>query len=518
MSRQRSHPDALLARAKALDWRWYGLAVGVVGVCTGAAWLMFPYFSSSNLIMIYLLGVVAMAARATRGPTVLASVLSVAAFNFFFVPPRLSFGVSDTEHLLTFAIMLLVALVISGLTVRIRVQAETARSRERRIAALYGMSRELAGARDVDRLLEAAVRHTGEVFPGHVTILLAGEGGRVEPRRWAPEGATLDSAERAVAQWAFEHREPAGLGTGTPPGARALYLPLVGSRGAVGVLGIVPAEPRALQIPETRHQLETFANQTALAIERALLADEARDAEVRAETERLRNSLLSSVSHDLRTPLATIIGASSGLLDNGDRLDPATRRELIRSIHGEADHLERLVNSLLEMTRLDSGTIKIKREPQALDGVMGAALRRLEAMLRDRPVRVALPADLPLVPMDALLLQQVFLNLLDNAVRYSPPDTPLEISTLAAGLTLVVEVNDRGPGFAPGDEWRAFEKFYRGRASGARGVGLGLSICRAIIEAHGGTIAAENRSGGGATLRFTLPLDDAPAGLPPADE
>jgi two-component system sensor histidine kinase KdpD len=279
----------------------------------------------------------------------------------------------------------------------------------------------------------------------------------------------------------------------------------------VGVLAVMPPDTHAFDNPEALHQLETFANQTALAIERAQLAEEAQAAELRVETERMRNSLLSSVSHDLRTPLATIIGASSGLLEGGDRLPAATRRDLIRSIHGEASHLDRLVNGLLEMTRLESGAVTIKTEPQALDGVVGAALHRLEGLLGGRPVEVMLPADLPLVPIDAMLMEQVFLNLLDNAARYSPPGSSIDVSASATGLKVVVEVSDRGPGFAPGDETRAFEKFYRGRSAGVRGVGLGLAICRAIVQAHGGTITAENRPGGGATLRLTLPRAEEPA-------
>jgi len=508
----------LRVQPHAPDWASYGMAAGVVAVCTGVAWAMFPYFSLSNLIMVYLLGVVGVATRAFRGPTVMASVLSVLAFDFFFVPPYLSFAVSDSEYLLTFFVMLIVALVTSGLTVRIRAQVVAARQSERRISALYGMSRELASVHGVDGLLEIALRHIGEVFSGQIALLLPDESRRLTPNRVAPEGMTLGVTEMGVAQWAFEHREVAGLGTATVPGARALCVPLAGPRGAVGVLAIVPPEARAFESPEALHQLETFANQTALAIERAQLADEARRAEVRVETERMRNSLLSSVSHDLRTPLATIIGASSGLLDGAERLDSATRRELVRSIHGEASHLDRLVNSLLEMTRLESGAVAIRKEPQALDGVLGAALQRLATLLRDRPVRVDLPADLPLVPIDAVLVEQVFLNLLDNAARYSPVGSPIDVSARVAGFKVVVEVSDRGAGFAPGDEQRAFEKFYRGHSERVRGVGLGLAICRAIVEIHGGAITAENRPGGGATLQFSLPVEDSPRGQGRSDD
>jgi len=504
-------------RPRPPDWPAYGLALGVVGLCTAIAWVTFPHVGLSNLIMVYLLGVVGVATRAGRGPTALASVVSVAAFDFFFVPPYLSFAVSDTEHLITFAVMLIVALVISGLTVRIRAQADSARQRERRIAALYAMSRELATTRDVDGLLETALRHLSEVFPGQLAVFLPDDAGRVAVRRTHPSQLPMDASELAVAHWVYEHRQVAGLGTATLPGARALYLPLVGSRGAVGVLGMTPAEPRSLESPEQLHQAETFANQMALAIERARLGEQAQRAEVRAEAERLRNSLLSSVSHDLRTPLATITGASSSLLESGELLGEATRQELLQSIHREAERLDRLVNNLLDMTRLEAGGVTVHKEWQPLEGVVGAALKRLESRLRDRPVRIDLPVDLPLVPIDAVLVEQVLINVLDNAVKYSPEGSPIDISAAAAGRAVTVEIADRGPGFAAGDEERVFEKFYRGGAAGAPGVGLGLAICRAVIDVHGGKMWAENRPGGGAVFRFTLPLGESSPDIPPTD-
>ena len=504
-------------RPRPPDWPAYGLALGVVGVCTAIAWVMFPHVGLSNLIMVYLLGVVGVATRAGRGPTALASVLSVAAFDFFFVPPFLSFAVSDSEHLITFAVMLVVALVISGLTVRIRAQADSARQRERRIAALYTMGRELATTRDVEGLLETALRHIGEVFAGPLVVLLPDDTGRVATRRTYPLVFPMDANELAVAQWVYEHRQPAGRGTATLPGARALYLPLIGSRGAVGVLGVSPVEPRALESPEQRHQLETFANQMALAIERAHFVEEAQRAQIRMEAERLRSSLLSSVSHDLRTPLATVTGASSSLLENGDQIDEGTRKELLGSIHREAERLDRLVNNLLDMTRLESGGVKIQKEWQPLEGVVGAALKHLESRLQDRPIQIDLPADLPLVPIDAVLIEQLLINILENAVKYTPSGSPIDISAALAAGAVTVEIADRGPGFPSGDEERVFDKFYRGGAARGRGVGLGLAICRAIVEVHGGEISAENRLAGGAVLRFTLPLGESPPDIPPAD-
>jgi two-component system sensor histidine kinase KdpD len=508
---------APLIRPHPPNWPAYGRAVGVVAACTAVAWAVFPHVGLSNLIMVYLLGVIGVAARAGRGPTVLASILSVAAFDFFFVPPYLTFAVSDSEHLITFAVMLAVALVISGLTVRMRAQADRARQREHRIAELYAMSRELATTESVESLLDIAVQHIGEVFAGELAILLPDESGRLTARRTHPGEFSMDASELAVAQWVYDHRELAGRGTATLPGAGALYAPLTGSRGAIGVLGIAPADPHALESPEQLHQLETFTNQVALAVERAQLALQAQQAEVRAEAERLRNSLLSSVSHDLRTPLATITGASSTLLEGGDALEPATRADLLASIHQEAERLDRLVNNLLEMTRLESGGVTVRKEWQPLEGVVGAALKRMEARLGDRPVRIDLPADLPLVPIDAVLIDQVLINLLDNAVKYTPAGSPIDISAVATAGAVAVEIADHGAGLPRGGEERVFDKFYRGPAATGAGVGLGLAICRAIVHAHGGAITARQRSGGGSVFRFTLPLGDSPPAAPPAD-
>ncbi len=492
----------------AVDWSAYGRAAAIVAACTAVAWLMFPYFALANLIMVYLLGVLAVAIRSGRGPSILASVLSVAAFDFFFVPPYLSFAVSDTQYVVTFGVMLVVGLVISGLTLRIRAQAESTRQRERRTAALYALSRELAGTRGADQILAAAVRHIVEVFGGKVAVLLPGPTGRLAMRNQFPASFELDANELGVGQWVFEHGEMAGLGSATLPGAQALYLPLIASRGTVGVLGIIPGEPQTVRTPEQLHLLETFTNQTALAIERAKLAEEAQEAAVRMEAERLRSSLLSSISHDLRTPLAAITGAASSLLEGGDRFGPETQRELVQAIQEESEYLTRLVHNVLQMTRLESAPADLHREWHSVEELVGAALARCDRPLRDRPVRTELPPNLPLVSVDGVLIEQVLINLLENAGKYTPPGSPIEISAQASERAVEVRVADRGPGFAPGVEDRVFDKFYRGRKGGSRGVGLGLAICRAIVEAHEGQIWAQNRPGGGALFGFTLPLKE----------
>jgi two-component system sensor histidine kinase KdpD len=493
------------------EWTPYVAALVAVAISTAIAWAMFPYFAVSNLIMVYLLGVIIVATRYGRGGSLLATLLSVAAFDFFFVPPYFTFAVSDTQYLVTFAVMLVVALVISSLAVRIRAQAESARERERRMAALYAMSRELAAARGVSELREVAVRHIAEVFRTRVVVLLPQPDGRLAPDEGDTAQFPMDTSEVAVGQWVHEHGRVAGQGTDTLPGASGLYVPLTGSRGSVGVLGLRPQDPRPLQAPEQLHQLEAFASQTALAIERARLAEDAERAQVRAETERLRNSLLSSVSHDLRTPLASITGAASTLLENEAHLDADTRRDLLESLHEEADRLNRLVQNLLEMTRLESGALQLHTEWHPVEEVVGAALGRFGKALARRAVTTRVPPDLPLVPMDDVLIEQVLINLLDNVLKYTPAESPIEVSAEDGGGAVLIEVADRGPGLPPGEERRIFEKFHRAEAAPTqRGAGLGLAICRGIVNAHGGRIWAENRPGGGVSVRFTLPVKEAP--------
>ncbi len=496
-------------------WWAYGQGAGVVALCSLVAWLLFPAFGTANLIMLYLLGVTVVAARNGRGPSVLASILSVAAFDFLFVPPYWTFAVSDVQYLLTFGVMLVVGLLISGLTARTRQQAELARQRERRTAVLYALSRELATHRLVDNLAQAAVRHIRAVFESRVAVFLPDATGRLMLQPGEGVAFAFDQRNEGVAQWVFEHRQMAGQGTDTLPGAGALYLPLVGTRGPVGVLAVRSEQPGRLLDPEQVHLLEALASQLALAVERARLAEEMQRAQVQAETERLRNAILSSISHDLRTPLAAITGAASGLLAGQETLPPASRRDLAQAIYEEANRLDRLVRNLLDMTRLEVGAVHLHKEWHPLDEVVGAALTRLEGRLRGRRVTTQFPSDLPLVPLDGVLIQQVVINLIENALKYAPADSPIELTAATQDGAVLFEIADRGPGLQPGDEQRIFDKFYRANPEREGGVGLGLTICRGIIEAHGGRIWAENRPGGGAVFRFTLPLAGAEPRLEP---
>ena len=496
----------------------YGLAGLIVLVCTAVDFGVFHFLSLTDVAMLYLLGVGLVASRYGRGPTIAASFLSIALLDFCFVPPRFTFAVADVRYLLTFAVLLGIALVISTLTLRIREQAVTARERERRTAALYAMSRELAGTRGVVELIAVATRHLQDTFGAAVQFLLPDPLGRLEAPAAAPQVPALDERERSAARWAFEHAEPAGAGTGTLPGSPGLYIPLPAAGGVIGVVGLRSRDPARARAPMERGHLEAFATQAGVALERAMLAERAQREQVEIEAERLRTSLLSSLSHDLRTPLGAIIGAASSLLESPAALTEHARRDLLQTVLEESQRMNTLIGNLLDMIRVESGALRVQQEWQPLEESVGVALIRLGDRMREHPVTVGLPADLPLVAADGVLLEQVFINLLENAVKYTPAGTPVEITAAASPEAVVVTVADRGPGIGPGEETRIFEKFYRrATVGGAGGIGLGLTICHGIVAAHGGRIWAENRGGGGAAFHFTIPLSGPPPEAPPAE-
>lgn len=490
-----------------LPYLWSTL---VVAACTGVGWLMFQHFAAVNLVMVYLLGVVVVSLRFGRGPSILASVLGVAAFDFFFIPPRWTFAVEDTQYLFTFAVMLATGLVISSLTARRKHQIEAARQRERRTATLYALSRDLAVVQSLNDIVQAVVGHVGSAFEASVAVYLPGP-----DKRLVPFGGTMQEQpterDESVAHWAFDHAQKAGLGTGTLPGADSLYLPLVASKVVVGVLGIKPGDGDRFRDPGQIHLLEMFAGQAAAAVDRINLARQAERGKVEVETERLRNALLSAVSHDLRTPLAGIAGAGSTLLEGGASLDAVTQRELLQTIIDESSSLNRLVGNLLDTTRLEAGALKLNSDWQSLEELLGVVLDRVGRQLENHQVTTQIPANLPLVKADGVLLQQVLLNLIENAAKYSPIGSPIEISASVQNREMLVALADRGQGLTPGEEERIFDKFHRStQTSGRVGAGLGLTVCKGVVNLHGGRIWAENRPGGGAVFRFTLPSEAPP--------
>ncbi|HEU0204646.1 MAG TPA: sensor histidine kinase KdpD [Burkholderiaceae bacterium] len=500
-------------------WVSYAAAVGGVAIATALAWAARPVLNDPNVVMIYLLTITLVALRFGRGPSVAASLTSVLAYNFFLVEPRYTFDVHDAQYLITFAALMGVGLLIGHLMANVRMQARVAGQRERRTAMLYSMARELAATRGPENIARVAVQHVGEAFEAQVVLLLPDEHGKLHYPTERAEPASFRAADLSVAQWVQDHGQPAGLGTDTLPGAGARYLPLLGSGPQperLGVLAVLSINPRRILLPEQAHLLDTFAAQVALALERAELAEHAQSAAVRAEAESVRNSLLAAISHDMRTPLAVIGGAASALIEGGDRLAPEQRKELATSIVNETAQMTQVVSNVLDMTRLESGAAPIRAEWISLEEVAGSALRRLQSALANRQVSLHIEPNVPLLKADPVLMEQLLFNLLENAVRHTPPGTNIAISAERLHSEVELKVADDGPGFSPKvDPNTLFDKFQRGtegaRGERGRGVGLGLAICRAIARAHGGEIRAEAIPAGGALFIVTLPLaEEAP--------
>ncbi len=492
----------------------YVYAAGAVAAATLVSWLMVGRLDNLNLVMLYLLAVVSVATRYGRGPSILAAIASVAVFDFFFVPPHLTFAVADTQYVVTFAVMLVVGVLVSTLAARVRDTAELAIQRERRTQALYALSRELTALRSPNEVARAAARHLAALFHSAAAVFVPSSEGTLEPVGDPLPAFAEDPREQAVARWAFDHGRPAGAETDTLPGAGGFYEPLVGTRDRLGVLALeIPPGQRPLS-PDQRELLSALARQVAAPLERARLSAEAEQSRLAAESERLRSALLSSVSHDLRTPLAAITGAASGLLEDPPP-PPAIARELSSTVLEEAERLNRLVGNLLDMTRLESGSLKPRREWHSLEEIVGSAVARVERYAGERRLEVSVAPDLPLVRLDGVLVEQAIVNLLENAIRHGGRGGGVSVAARREAEVAVVEVSDEGPGFPPEDAERLFDKFYR--AAGGPGVGLGLAIARAIVTAHGGQIHAERREPRGARFVFTLPLDDSPP-APPAED
>ena len=490
---------------------------GMVVLVTVLCLLVQNHVELADVVMAYMLGILLVASRFGRWPSLASSVVSILALDFFFMPPRYSFAVVNAKHLGTFFVMLMAGLLIGNLTERIRSQARLARNRENRIRALFQLSFELTRSSGSAALAESAIRNVAAQFQSKVSIYLPGAGGRLAPSR-AQDKDAADPAEQGVAQWVYDHHEPAGVGTDTLPGAKGLYLPLKGAHGLIGVMGIQATEAPGRMEPDQRHLLEAFANQTAVALERAILAERNRESQLQVDREQLRNALLSSVSHDLRTPLGSITGAASTLLEDRGQLGEPARRELLETIQQESNRLQRLVSNLLDVTRLESGVVDLAKEWVPLEEVVGSALDRMAAQLDGREVKVQLPPRLPLVQADPVLLGQVIVNLVENADKYSPRGQPVEIKAWATDRAVTLSVTDHGPGIPEGSEEKIFEKLTRFQQGETRpGAGLGLAICKGVVLAHGGKIMASNRASGGAQFLVSLPLGQHPP-APPAEE
>lgn len=494
-------------------WRRYAWAVASSVAITLAATPLLDVFDLANIVLLFLLGVVLVAVKLGRGPAALAAFLNVAAFDFFFVAPRLSFAVSDVQYIVTFVVMLGVGLLTGQLTAGLRFQARIAASRERRAQSLFELARDLSGAllaSQVAELGEAAVRRN---FGGQARVLTTGPNDQLAPLADAPAGF-----DASVADWAFRNAQPAGLATTTLTAQTWHYVPLKAPMRLRGVLALQPDQPRWLLIPEQVQQLDTLARQIAIALERVHYVEIAQQAVVDMASERLRNALLAAISHDVRTPLTALIGLAESLRQSPPPLAPS-QAAAAQAIEAQARELSALVNNLLEMARLQSGTVHLRLDWQSVEEVVGTAIRAAHPALGGQPVQTDLPVDLPLVAFDAALVERVLVNLLENAAKYAKP--PIMVSARATADALVVSVRDHGPGLPAALKGRThelFDKFTRGQAESATpGVGLGLAICKAVVDAHRGQISAANAAGGGAEFSFSLPRKPPPAATPAMD-
>jgi two-component system, OmpR family, sensor histidine kinase KdpD len=490
------------------NWRGYFQGLGLVVLATLLGQLIHGLFAPTTIAMLYLLSVVITAYLWGLGPSILVSVLGVLAFDFFHVPPYFTFRVADTQYIFTFLALIFVAAVISYLGMRVRRQTESARQREHETAALYALGRDLAVSSDLESYIHAIIERAKETFGHDTQVFLPNTENKETLKPYADvANFTIDENELAAAIWAFQHQKIVGRGTDTLPNAKARYLPLVTARGTVGVIAISATDTGSGLTMEQERLLEAYTDFAAVAIESILLANEAQNAQVLRNTEKLQTALLNAVSHDLRTPLVSVIGVLSSLQEKGMHLDDAAKMNLIQVARDEAERLNHLITNLLDVTRIEAGAIKISRQPSDVQDLVGTALEQVGSRAGTRPVNMVIPADLPFVSVDFGLIVLTLVNVLDNALKYSPDESPIDIKARQVGQQMQIEIADRGIGIPPQDLLHIFDKFYRiQRPDNVAGTGLGLSICKGIIEAHGGRIVAENRPGGGTIIRLVLPV------------
>lgn len=486
-------------------------------VCTALVWPFRESVKPTNILLVYLLGVFFVAIRYGRWPSLLACLITSGAFAFFYAPPIFSFAIAEPDNLMGLSVMLVVALITSHLTESMRIQAMVLAQRERRASALYHLSKQLAGARQEEEIVLIGVQHLHGEFGSPNALIFPDPQGHLRHPRQTPLPISLRGADLELAAWAMDHGLAAGRGTDTRSDVAALYLPLTGSEGVLGVWAMALPLPGKPFLPEQKRLLDTFLHQIVQTLERVRSVERAKLASIQMEAEALRNSLLNSISHDLRTPLAMIVGATGTLEESLDTMDPDYRRKLVRAVREEAARMSDQTLKILEMARLESGWVALDRQWTAAEEIVGSALQAREKELGGRPLKVSVDDGLRLVHADPALVQQVMLNLLDNALKYSPPGGPIDISAVTSPHAFEIAVEDRGPGIPEGLELKIFNKFFQARAEDAQsGVGLGLAICKAIVEAHGGSIRAENRDGGGSVFRIALPSQVPPPPVPPA--
>ncbi len=481
-----------------------------VGVALGVGKLIEPVVGLETIDLVFLMSVVSVAVTFGLVPSMVASVVASLCYNFFFLPPIYTFTIAAPANIAAFGFFLIIALVVSNLAARVRAEVLIARNRAKTTEALYSFSRKVSAAGTLDDLLWATAYQMASMLKLDVVVLL-NEGGGLQLKSSYPPEDELDEADLGAAKWAFEARTPAGRGADTLPGAKRLFLPLRTGDKVPGVVGLTRAKPGPLLTPDGRRLLEALMDQAAIAVERFRLAHDMDAARLAAETERLRSSLLASLSHDLKTPLASILGAVTSLRQYNDLFDSKARDELAATIEEETERLSRFVANLLDMTRLDSGAIVVERSPVDVGEVIASSLRRTERVLAEHRTQIDIQSGLPFLSADAVMLEQVLVNLLDNAAKYTPAGTLIAIQAKHDDAGMTLRVIDEGPGIPDGEEEKIFEKFHRFQERDHRlaGTGLGLAICRGFVETLGGTINVENRadrSGAIFTVRFPASL------------
>ena len=493
----------------------YLFAILAVACALGFAELVDYWIGVENVDLVFLTAVVAVAVRFGLMPSLLASLASALAYNFFFLPPIYTFTIADPHNIAAFALFTLVAVIVSNVAARGRMQAVTAQARVRTVESLYSFSRKLAGAGTLDDVLWATAYQTALMLQVRVVLLLP-ENGSITVKTGYPPEDTLDDADVAAAKWSFENDRPAGRSSDTLPGAKRLFLPMHTGRGAIGVIGIDSDKTGPLLTPEQRRLLDALMDQGALAIERVQLVENMERVERTAETERLRSALLTSISHDLKTPLASVLGSAGTMRDLSDRLSDGEKAELLATIIDESERLNRFIANLLDMTKLESGAVMPKLAPHDLSEIIGSTLRRTVKILRHHSVQLDVAADMPMVSLDAVLFEQVLFNLLDNAAKYAAPGTTIFIRTWRDRTTVCLQILDEGEGIPQSDLEHIFDKFYRVQKTDQvrPGTGLGLAISRGFVEAMNGTIVAGNRTDRrGAAFTITLPVASEPQKL-----
>jgi len=492
-------------RKEALNWRSYLMGLGLVAVATLLGWMVHTFFAPANIIMIYPLCVTISAVIGGLGPSILVSILSVLAFDFFFVTPYYTFAVDDTQYIFTFIVLLLVGMTISYLTSRIRQQTETAKLRERETAALYALGRDLAISGDIESYVGAIIKRIKEALGNEVKIFLPDAEKHGKLKRYASSSETsFDKNELSAATLSFQRHEK------VLSDEKAQYLPLMTARGIVGVLELKAPDSVRELTPEQERLLSAYADLVAVALEGIQLAEELHNAQVLKATEKLQAALLNAISHDLRTPLVSVIGTLSSLQEEGISLDDMAKKNLIQVAREEADRLNHLITNLLDESRIEAGAIKLSRQPSEVQDLVGAAIEQLGSRASARSIQIDIPGELPFIAVDFGLITQALYNIMDNALKYSPANSPIEIKARQRDREVHVEITDHGVGIPEEDLANIFDKFYRiKRPDNVAGTGLGLSISKGIVEAHGGSIVAEKVSDGGTIVKVKLPIGDS---------